>query len=186
MQVTASETKATRVEIRNLFSLQGGQTWIRQAGTIGGPSVFNRLGHGRTNLPDHGKFNRQGLIGTFHYDHAFNACKHVRNEIGREWTVHHHINDADLQPAFFTQVICNNFGITNNRTLSEDDIFGIFHFVTHHTTVFTPGQGFVLLECLVGQVGNMIKIERTLCCDTLGIGILILDGTQHCGVIKVV
>ncbi len=91
-----------------------------------------------------------------------------------------------LIPRSFTQVISDHFGITDHRALSEDDVLCILHSVTHHTFVFATGQRCILRHGLVGQIRNVIKIERTLGGDALCIGFLVLYRTQHGREIEVI
>ena len=48
-----------------------------------------------------------------------------------------------------------------------------------YTRVAAAGQRVKLLECGIGKVGNVLKEERSLRCDALHVGILVLHDPGH-------
>lgn len=56
----------------------------------------------------------------------------------------------------------------------EDEVVGIFYFISYYVFVVVAGELIVFVYGLFGELFNVIEEEGMLCCNGLYVGVLIL------------
>ena len=93
---------------------------------VAGAAVFDALCHRRANLADHGQFDRQRLVGALHHHGTLLAGQHVGDQVGRERAEHDDVQHAHLDAVLLAHVIGDDLGVTDDGTLADDDVIGVF------------------------------------------------------------
>ena len=162
LEVAAAEPKACGEEIGHLLAANGGNPRVRERRAGGDAAVLDGLRHRRANLAQQRRIHRERLVGAFHHHDALLPGEQIDDRVRGERPEHREVDDADLEPARRAQVIGDGLGVRDDGALADDHPVGVIGAIAHRTRIPAPGERGVFIERAIGEVGDVVEVERPL------------------------
>ena len=95
------------------------------------------------------------------------------------------LTHANLQPARRAQVIGDRFGVRHHGALTDDHPLGVVGAIAGRARVPAAGERGVFVERAIGELGDVIEVERPLRRDALRVAVLVLHHAEHRRIVEV-